>query len=59
MPAVAVSPVGVAGGWGEPADLAYLQPGARDIPAGPGEIFKQILEYLHATISELRRAPKP
>ena len=44
---------------GEPGDLGYLQPGARDIPAGPGEIFKQILEYLHATISELRRAPKP
>lgn len=44
---------------GDPADLGYLTPGARDIPAGPGEIFKQILEYLHATISELRRAPKP
>lgn len=44
---------------GEPADLGYLQPEARAIPAGPGEIFKQILEYLHATISELRRAPKP
>lgn len=24
-----------------------------------GAIFKQILEYLHSTISELRRAPKP
>ena len=44
---------------GEPADLAYLTPGARPVPLGPGEIFKQILEYLHATISEIRRAPKP
>ena len=44
---------------GEPAELAYLTPGARPVPLGPGEIFKQILEYLHATISEIRRAPKP
>ncbi|MGH7894464.1 MAG: enoyl-CoA hydratase/isomerase family protein, partial [Candidatus Binatia bacterium] len=28
-------------------------------PAGRGEVMRQILEYLHATISELRRAPKP
>ncbi|HVP62653.1 MAG TPA: enoyl-CoA hydratase-related protein [Myxococcaceae bacterium] len=44
---------------GNPAELAYLTPGARPVPLGPGEIFKQILEYLHATISEIRRAPKP
>ena len=44
---------------GDPEDLAYLTPVARDVPRGPGEIFKQILEYLHATISEIRRAPKP
>lgn len=44
---------------GEPADLAYLQPHARNVPSGYGEIFKQILEYLHSTISEIRRAPKP
>ena len=44
---------------GDPADLGYLTPGARPVPVGPGEIFKQILEYLHATISEIRRAPKP
>lgn len=44
---------------GEPADLAYLQPDARGVPSGYGEIFKQILEYLHSTISEIRRAPKP
>ena len=24
-----------------------------------GSVFKQILEYIHSTISELRRAPKP
>jgi 2-(1,2-epoxy-1,2-dihydrophenyl)acetyl-CoA isomerase len=44
---------------GEKGDLGYLQPGARDIPTGYGEIFKQILEYIHSTISEIRRAPKP
>ena len=45
-----------AGGGGE--DLAYLQEG-RETPAGYGEVFKQILEYLHSTISEIKRAPKP
>ncbi len=40
-------------------DLAYLMPAAREIPQGYGERFKQILEYLHSTISEIRRAPKP
>ena len=44
---------------GDRAELAYLTPDARSVPRGPGEIFKQILEYLHATISEIRRAPKP
>jgi 2-(1,2-epoxy-1,2-dihydrophenyl)acetyl-CoA isomerase len=44
---------------GTDADLAYLTPASRDIPRGFGEIFKQILEYLHSTISEIRRAPKP
>ena len=44
---------------GEPADLAYLTPEARDTPSGYGERFKQILEYLHSTIAEIRRAPKP
>jgi 2-(1,2-epoxy-1,2-dihydrophenyl)acetyl-CoA isomerase len=46
-----------AGGADE--DLGYLAPGAKPVPRGPGEIFKQILEYLHSTISELKRAPKP
>jgi 2-(1,2-epoxy-1,2-dihydrophenyl)acetyl-CoA isomerase len=44
---------------GEVEDLAYLSPGARPTPSGFGERFKQILEYLHSTIAEIRRAPKP
>jgi 2-(1,2-epoxy-1,2-dihydrophenyl)acetyl-CoA isomerase len=44
---------------GERHDLAYLTPDARPTPAGAGERFKQILEYLHSTIAEIRRAPKP
>jgi 2-(1,2-epoxy-1,2-dihydrophenyl)acetyl-CoA isomerase len=43
---------------GDPADLAYLQKG-RETPAGFGEVFRQILEYIHSTISEIKRAPKP
>jgi 2-(1,2-epoxy-1,2-dihydrophenyl)acetyl-CoA isomerase len=45
--------------------VAYLSPDARisneAISARPhyGAIFKQILEYIHSTISEIRRAPKP
>jgi 2-(1,2-epoxy-1,2-dihydrophenyl)acetyl-CoA isomerase len=45
-----------AGGNG--ADLAYLQAN-RPTPPGSGEIFKQILEYIHSAISEIKRAPKP
>ena len=44
---------------GDQGELGYLQPEARDLPAGYGESFKQILEYIHSTISEIRRAPKP
>lgn len=44
---------------GESEDLGYLSPEARETPPGYGERFKQILEYLHSTISEIRRAPKP
>jgi 2-(1,2-epoxy-1,2-dihydrophenyl)acetyl-CoA isomerase len=44
---------------GDQKDLGYLSPEARGAQQGFGAIFKQILEYLHATISELRRAPKP
>lgn len=43
---------------GDPEDFSYLQPeGVAD--RGFGESFKQILEYLHSTISEIKRAPKP
>jgi 2-(1,2-epoxy-1,2-dihydrophenyl)acetyl-CoA isomerase len=52
------------------ADLKYIRAGgvegelrflseSRPVDPGYGERFKQILEYLHATISELKRAPKP
>jgi 2-(1,2-epoxy-1,2-dihydrophenyl)acetyl-CoA isomerase len=44
---------------GDADDLGYLTPGARVTPSGFGERFKQILEYLHSTIAEIRRAPKP
>ncbi len=44
---------------GDDADLAYLAPEGTAIVRGRGEIMRQILEYLHATISELRRAAKP
>jgi 2-(1,2-epoxy-1,2-dihydrophenyl)acetyl-CoA isomerase len=44
---------------GEAAGLQYLTPASRTVPGGYGEVFKQILEYLHSTISEIRRAPKP
>ena len=44
---------------GDREDLGYLQPETRTPDAGYGEIFKQILEYIHSTISEIRRAPKP
>ena len=53
---------------GDEAGLGYLQGSAAKTPGtgtgtgtgtGYGHIFKQILEYLHCTISEIRRAPKP
>jgi 2-(1,2-epoxy-1,2-dihydrophenyl)acetyl-CoA isomerase len=44
---------------GDPGELRYLHPASRDVPRGHGEVFRQILEYLHATLSEIRRAPKP
>jgi 2-(1,2-epoxy-1,2-dihydrophenyl)acetyl-CoA isomerase len=49
---------------GSAGDLAYLTPsrsrGADDSArANYGDVFKQILEYIHSTISEIRRAPKP
>jgi 2-(1,2-epoxy-1,2-dihydrophenyl)acetyl-CoA isomerase len=47
------------GEGGDRSDLGYLQPEARRGDGGYGEVFKQILEYIHGTISEIRRAPKP
>jgi 2-(1,2-epoxy-1,2-dihydrophenyl)acetyl-CoA isomerase len=45
------------------ADLKEIRAGAdpgRGAQRAPfGEGFKQILEYIHSTISEIRRAPKP
>ncbi|HZT75893.1 MAG TPA: enoyl-CoA hydratase-related protein [Vicinamibacterales bacterium] len=47
---------------GDEGDLAYLtreSSGERPPAKGYGDCFKQILEYIHSTISEFRRAPKP
>ncbi len=48
---------------GDARDLGYLQPardaGDQGADPGFGAIFKQILEYIHSTISEIRRAAKP
>jgi 2-(1,2-epoxy-1,2-dihydrophenyl)acetyl-CoA isomerase len=46
-------------GQGDERDFAYLQPEGVGPAAGFGESFKQILEYIHSTISEIKRAPKP
>ncbi|HEX3069036.1 MAG TPA: enoyl-CoA hydratase-related protein [Thermoanaerobaculia bacterium] len=55
-------------GGGDAKGLGYLQAGnpATRQPGNPntqqptyGDVFKQILEYIHSTISEIRRAPKP
>jgi len=47
------------GAGGDRDELGYLSPAAREVPRGYGEIFKQILEYIHSAISEIKRAPKP
>jgi 2-(1,2-epoxy-1,2-dihydrophenyl)acetyl-CoA isomerase len=53
---------------GDGDGLGYLRGAADDGAARasdggarprPGAVFKQILEYLHSAISEIRRAPKP
>lgn len=44
---------------GGDGDVAYLSPEARPGRGGYGAVFKQILEYIHSTISEIRRAAKP
>ena len=43
---------------GDAEHMGYLQDG-RPARAGYGAIFQQILEYIHSTISEIKRAPKP
>ena len=44
---------------GAAPDFGYLHPEGSGPAPGYGESFKQILEYTHSTISEIRRAPKP
>ena len=44
---------------GDAEDFGYLQPRGVGPKQGFGESFKQILEYIHSTISEIKRAPKP
>jgi len=44
---------------GRPEDLGYLSPESRPADLGYGAIFKQILEYIHGTISEIKRSPTP
>jgi 2-(1,2-epoxy-1,2-dihydrophenyl)acetyl-CoA isomerase len=44
---------------GDERDFGYLQPDGVGPAQGFGESFKQILEYIHSTISEIKRAPKP
>ena len=44
---------------GDAASCGSLSPDARSVPRGYGELFKRILAYLHGTIAEMRRAPKP
>jgi 2-(1,2-epoxy-1,2-dihydrophenyl)acetyl-CoA isomerase len=39
-------------------ELKFLS-GSRTVDPGFGERFKQILEYIHSTISEMKRASKP
>jgi 2-(1,2-epoxy-1,2-dihydrophenyl)acetyl-CoA isomerase len=44
---------------GDARDFGYLHPEGVGPERGYGESFKQILEYLHSAISEIKRAPKP
>jgi 2-(1,2-epoxy-1,2-dihydrophenyl)acetyl-CoA isomerase len=44
---------------GDAEDFGYLHPEGVGPEQGYGESFKQILEYIHSTISEIKRAPKP
>jgi 2-(1,2-epoxy-1,2-dihydrophenyl)acetyl-CoA isomerase len=44
---------------GNAEDLCYLTSSIHGTAPSYGAVFKQILEYIHSTISEFRRAPKP
>ncbi len=44
---------------GSQKDFSYLKPETCPIESDYGKSFKEILEYIHSTISEIRRAPKP
>ena len=44
---------------GNAEDLDYLKPDGTPVNREFGELFKQILEYINSTISEIKRAPKP
>lgn len=46
---------------GDEAELSYLLPEAKEggDVEGYGRSFKQMLEYVHSAISEIRKAPKP
>jgi len=44
---------------GDATDFGYLHPEGVGPGQGYGESFKQILEYIHSAISEMKRAPKP
>jgi len=44
---------------GRADELSYLHAVGRPTPRGYGEVLRQILEYLHSAIHEIRRAPKP
>ncbi len=44
---------------GNERELDYLKPEALTQSTGFGEVLKEIVEYIHSTISEIRRATKP
>ena len=44
---------------GSAHDFGYLHPDGSGPARGYGQSFKEILEYIHSTISEIKRAPKP
>jgi 2-(1,2-epoxy-1,2-dihydrophenyl)acetyl-CoA isomerase len=47
------------GAGGDSEELGYLKPEPGQSADGFGDVLKQIVEYIHSTISEIRRAPKP